>query len=68
MLLVEHDHMIKGISANTADDPLAVGFCQGLRGGFFTCVIPMFLTRDWKVPPYVESRSRCRFRGAVSHL
>jgi hypothetical protein len=51
ILFVEHDHMIEGVSAHAADDPLAIGICQGLRGAVFTSSMSILLTRHWNESP-----------------
>ena len=43
------------------------GFCHGLRGAVTTSSTPIAITVERNDCPYAPSRSRIRYRGAVSH-
>src|SRR4029453_9757862 len=47
--------------------PSTYGFCHGDRGAILTSWIPKDRTRLENTAPYTASRSRSRYRGAVSH-
>ena len=67
MALVEDQDIIQTLAANRTDHEFDVSFCQGERGAVMTSAIPIASTRLQKYAPYDPSRSRSRWRGAVSH-
>src|SRR6266481_4237190 len=67
MALVEDHDVIDTLAANRTDHRSTHAFCQGDRGAVITSVMPIASTRLQKYEPYDPSRSRSRYRGAVSH-
>src|SRR5262249_11050505 len=65
--VVEHHHVIEALAAQGPDETLHVGILPGACGAIVTSWIPRAFTRHETTAPNTASRSRSRYRGAVSH-
>ncbi len=65
---VKYNYMVQALAADSPDHALDIGArCQGDRGADSTCLIPIAFTCSTNSWPKILSRSRSRYRGAVSH-
>src|SRR5437870_4672194 len=64
--LVEHHHVARHSRRRVPIRRSTYGFCQGDRGAVLTSRIPMAWARLENTTPYTASRSRSKYRGAVS--
>jgi hypothetical protein len=67
MLLVQDDHVVQAVAAETPGQPLDVRILPRTSGAIKTSSIPICWTRCRKAVPWVRSRSRRRYRRASSH-